>query len=218
MKARRSGMSRVLMEGSFYPYRCVRVRPFIRQFGPAVRWTQSGTNAAPDQIPNRHPLRPRPPCIAQVTAQHTTAAIKAAEVTRDARPRPRPPRTTIVAVDPRATTPRRRRSDVAGAVAAAPDHRPCAPTDGPDPATGTETAIATERDRADTPEGTDRGRDRAADHARGTRNVVAAATAAGTGTDTGRAADTTPGRPLTSPTPWRITARGRGRCCTRPQL
>lgn len=211
MKAQRSGTSGVLMEGSFYPYRCVRVRlRFIRQFGPAARWSQSGTNAAADQIPNRHPLRPRLPCIAQVTARHTTATKT--EVTRGARPRP--PQITIAVTDPRGTT-RRLRSDVDGVVAV-PDRR-CALTDGPDLATGTEIATATERDRADTPEETDRGRGRAADLARGTRGEVVVVIAAGTGTDTERAVDTTPGRPLTSPTPWRITAMARERRCTRRQ-
>lgn len=198
-------MSRVLMEGSFYPYRCV------HRFGPAARWTQSGTNAAPDRIPNRHLLHPRPPCIAQVTACRTTAIR--AEVARAARHRQ--PRIIIEAVDPRGTT-RRPRNGVNVGVAA-PSRPRCAPIDVRGPAT--KSGIATERDRASTREGTDRVRDRAEDPARETKGEVAVVIAAETETDidTGRAAGTTPGRPRTSPMFWKITARGRGQRCIKQQ-
>lgn len=188
------------MEGSFYPYRC-HVRPSARQ---SARWTQSGTNAAPDRIANRHLLRPRLPCIAQVTPRHMIATARA-EPVRGVRRRPL--WTTIGAVDPRATTRRSRSGASAGA--AAPGRPRCAPTDGPDPAT--ETGIATERGHASTPEETDRDRDRAVDRARGTSDGAAVVIAAGTGTGTGKVAGTTPGRPPTNPMPWRNTERGWGR-------
>lgn len=190
-------MSRVLMEGSFYPYRCV------PQFGRSARWSQSGTNAAPDRIANRHLLRPRLPCIAQVTPRHMTAIR--AEPVRGVRPRP--PWTTIVAVDPRGTT-RRPRSG-ASAVAVAPGRPRCGRIGGPGPTTGTGTA--TERDRASTRGETGRDRGRAEGPARGTRDGAAVVIAAETGTGTGRAAGTTPGRPPTNPMSWRSTERGRGR-------
>lgn len=167
------------------------MRPSL-QFGPSARWTQSGTNAAPDRIPNRHLLRPRLPCIAQVTPRHTTTTR--AESVRGVRPRP--PWTIIEAVDPRGTT-RRPRSG-ASAVAAAPGRPRHGHTGGPGPTTETGTAI--ERDHGSTPGETDRDRDRAEGPARETRDEVAVVIAAGIDTDTGRAAGTTPGRLPTNPT------------------
>lgn len=190
------------MEGSFYPYRCVRspIRP------SATQWTQSGTSAAADRILNRHLLRPRPPCIAQVTARHSMTATRV-EAARGARPRP--VRTTTGAVDPRGTI-RRLRSDV-DVVAVAPNRPRCVLTDGRDRAIRSGIAIATEKDRASIPEGTDHARDRAADPVRETRGVAAAVIAAETDIDIGRAAGTTPGRPRMSRTRWRIMARARAR-------
>lgn len=118
-----------------------------------------------------------------------------------------PPWTTIEAVDPRGMT-RRSRSD-ASAVAAAPDRPPYALIDGPGPTT--ETGIATERDHASTLGETDRDRDRVEGPARGTRDEVAVVIAAEIGTDTGRAAGTTPGQPPTNPMPWKNTEREQGR-------
>lgn len=186
IKAWKFRMSHVLMEGSFYPYRCVRVRPSVLQFGLAVRWTQSGTIAARGRIQNRHLLCPRLPCIAQVTAsRHTT--VTGAEAARDARPHL--PRSTIGA-DPRETT-RHYRTDVS-AVEAAHDRLRCVLTDGPDPTTRTGSAIVTENDHENTREETDRGRDHAADRAPGadpvreTKDEVAVTIAAEIGIDTGR--------------------------------
>lgn len=170
----------------------------------AAQWTQSGTNAAADQIPNRHLLRPRLPCIAQVTAHHNSTMDTRAEVTRGARPRPARTATATGVVDPRGMI-RRLRNGAGSGVAAAPNHPQRVPTDARAQATRIgngivtvtviATATVTENARASIQEGTGRGRDHAAGLARGTGGVVAVVIAAETGTGTGRAADTTPGRP-----------------------
>lgn len=174
---------------------CIRssVRP------SAAQWTQSGTNAAAGRIPNRHPLRPRLPCIAQVTVHHNSTTVTRTEAARGARPRPARTVTLTEAVDPRGTI-RRLRSDVGSVVAAAPSHPRRALTDARAHATRTGIAIATERDHASTQEGTDRGRGRAVDPVRETEGVAAAVTAAEIGIGTGKAADTTSGRPHMSRT------------------
>lgn len=163
-------------------------------------------NAAPGRIPTRHPHRLRLPCIVQVTVRHTT--VTRAESARGTRLHP--PWTTIEAVDPRGMT--RRRSD-ASVVAVAHGHPRCAPTDGPDPATGTgiatATATAIEKGRANIPEETDRDQDHAADPARGTEDGVAVVIAAKTGTGTKKAAGITLERRHTNRMLWRITEKRR---------
>lgn len=128
-----------------------------------------------------------------------------AESVRDVRPR----QASIItgAVDPRGTA-RHSRSDVS-VVEVAPDRPQYALTDGPDPAT--RIVIATEIDRANIPEETDRGRGHVADLVRGTNDEVAVVIAAGTDTGTGRAVGITRiGHPRTNPTLWMNMGREQG--------